>query len=65
MFDVTIVAQSFIYRPKSYTRGRRISRSVNEEEAGLLSAGATGAEDPTASSRRRVPLGESNDEIAS
>ncbi|TCD63614.1 hypothetical protein EIP91_005165 [Steccherinum ochraceum] len=43
MFDVTIVTQSFIYRPKAHLRGRLSSR--NEEEAGLLSADATGAED--------------------
>ncbi|KAL4247291.1 Lysosomal/Vacuolar Amino Acid Transporter 1 [Abortiporus biennis] len=55
MFDVTIVTQSFIYRPKHHnTRGRRASRTLNEEEAGLLSAGATGAEDPITPSRRRV-----------
>ena len=57
MFDVTIVTQSFIYRPKAHTRGRRASRTVNEEEAGLLSADATGAlsEDPITPSRRRLP----------
>ena len=60
MFDITIVAQSFIYRPKPFTRGRRISRTVNEEEAGLLSAGATGAEDPTTPSRRRLPTNDSD-----
>ncbi|THH33944.1 hypothetical protein EUX98_g201 [Antrodiella citrinella] len=57
MFDVTIVAQSFIYRPKAHLRGRRSSRTVNEEEAGLLSADATGAEDPITPSRRRLPTG--------
>ncbi|KAI0082619.1 hypothetical protein K474DRAFT_1654730 [Panus rudis PR-1116 ss-1] len=65
MFDVTIVAQSFIYRPKSHNRGRRKSRTVNEEEAGLLSAGATGAEDPVSTpSRRRLPI-LSSDALAS
>lgn len=59
MFDVTIVAQSFIYRPKAFSRGRRISRTLDQEEAGLLSAGATGA-DPTTPSRRRLPTNESD-----
>ncbi|KIP08760.1 hypothetical protein PHLGIDRAFT_126828 [Phlebiopsis gigantea 11061_1 CR5-6] len=54
MFDITIVTQSFLYRPKA-VRGRRLSRTVNEEEEGLLSAGATGAEDPLTPSRRRMP----------
>lgn len=63
MFDVTIVTQSFIYRPKSHLRGRKSSRTVNEEEAGLLSAGATGAEDPSTPSRRRIPLCESDEHI--
>jgi len=53
MFDVTIVTQSFLYRPKVHGRGRRASR-VNEEEEGLLSAGATGALDPGTPSRRRT-----------
>ncbi|KAH8107000.1 PQ loop repeat-domain-containing protein [Cristinia sonorae] len=54
MFDVTIVTQSFIYRPKTLSRGRRPSRTANEEEAGLLSADATGAEEPITPSRRRL-----------
>lgn len=53
MFDVTIVTQTFLYRPKT-NRGRRITRTLNEEEEGLLSAGATGAEDLTTPSRRRM-----------
>ncbi|TBU50785.1 PQ loop repeat-domain-containing protein [Dichomitus squalens] len=55
MFDVTIVCQSFLYRPKgSPPRGRHASRTYNEEEAGLLSAEATGAvEDAPVTSRRR------------
>lgn len=55
MFDVTIVIQSFLYRPKPM-RGRRGSRTIVEEEEGLLSAGATGAEDPFTPSRRRMPI---------
>ncbi|OBZ75809.1 hypothetical protein A0H81_04301 [Grifola frondosa] len=53
MFDVTIVTQSYLYRPKAHVRGRRGSRT-DEEEAGLLSAGATGAEDVVTRSRRRT-----------
>ena len=53
MFDVTIVTQAFLYRSKAGSHGRRISRTYNEEEAGLLSAEATGAEDPLIAPRRR------------
>ncbi|KAI0818501.1 PQ loop repeat-domain-containing protein [Irpex lacteus] len=56
MFDVTIVTQSFLYRPKAHLRGRHLSRA-HEEEEGLLSADATGAEDPSSPSRRRLPTG--------
>ena len=55
MFDVTIVTQSFLYRPKPLSRGRNPSRAMNEEEEGLLSAGATGAEDFIPSRRRTAP----------
>lgn len=55
MFDITIVTQSFLYRPKHLHRGRRPSLTANEEEQGLLSADTTGAaEDMTAPSRRRM-----------
>lgn len=57
MFDVTIVTQSFLYRPKPHMRGRRLSTTINEEEEALLSAGATGADDPLTPSRRRLPTG--------
>ncbi|EKM55334.1 uncharacterized protein PHACADRAFT_143534 [Phanerochaete carnosa HHB-10118-sp] len=50
MFDVTIVIQSFLYKPKAM-RGRRLSRPIAEEEEGLL---ATGAEDSITPSRRRM-----------
>ena len=57
MFDVTIVTQSFLYRPKGgHPRGRRFSRTVaaREEEEGLL--GASGADDAvTPSHSRRRP----------
>ncbi len=52
MFDITIVTQSFLYRPKAHLRGRRASRTFEEEE-GLLGAGATGSDDPITPSRRR------------
>ncbi|KAI0748128.1 PQ loop repeat-domain-containing protein [Daedaleopsis nitida] len=54
MFDITIVTQSVLYRPKGGSRGRRPSRTYNEEEAGLLSAEATGPEGSPTASRRRV-----------
>ncbi|PSR77555.1 hypothetical protein PHLCEN_2v7745 [Hermanssonia centrifuga] len=53
MFDITIVTQSFLYRPKAHLRGRRASRTFDEEEEGLLGAGATGSDDPVTPSRRR------------
>ncbi|KZT70136.1 hypothetical protein DAEQUDRAFT_668272 [Daedalea quercina L-15889] len=53
VFDITIVTQTFIYKPKTL-RGRRTSRSLAAEEEGLLSAGATGTEDATTPSRRRT-----------
>ena len=53
MFDVTIVVQSFLYRPKRHL-GRRASRTLNEEEQALLRADATGAEDAGSPSRRRT-----------
>ncbi|KAH9854234.1 PQ loop repeat-domain-containing protein [Lenzites betulinus] len=55
MFDVTIVTQSLLYRPKPPTRGRALSGSYSDEETGLLSAGASGAEETNpAASRRRT-----------
>ena len=57
MFDVTIVTQSFLYRPKAHLRGRHASRTINEEEEGLLSADATGADETLVSpSRRRLTV---------
>ncbi|KAI0093733.1 PQ loop repeat-domain-containing protein [Irpex rosettiformis] len=58
MFDVTIVTQSFLYRSKPHTHGRHLSRAIREEEEGLLAADATGAEDPSTPSRRRLPTGD-------
>ncbi|ETW85836.1 hypothetical protein HETIRDRAFT_100579 [Heterobasidion irregulare TC 32-1] len=64
MFDVTIVTQSLFYRhrPPLHLRGRRSSvrarNHMEEEEEGLLGAGASGAGDPTTPSRRRLVEGE-------
>ena len=60
MFDVTIVTQSFLYRPKA-NRGRHITRTLSEEEEGLLSAGTTAAEDPAPSRRRLTAPSEGGD----
>lgn len=38
MFDITIVGQSFCYRPRPR---RHLSRALDEEEAGLLSGSDT------------------------
>ncbi|KAI0636967.1 PQ loop repeat-domain-containing protein [Trametes polyzona] len=59
MFDVTIVAQSLLYRAKPLIRGRGLSRTYSEEEAGLLAAtaaaaDASGAEGSPVTSRRRA-----------
>ncbi|OCH92230.1 PQ-loop-domain-containing protein [Obba rivulosa] len=61
MFDVTIVTQSWLYRPSPHTRGRRSTRSLHEEEAGLLEADATGAEDAITPSRRRAGVSGGSD----
>lgn len=55
MFDVTIVTQSFIYRPHSRTRGSRtFSREVaSGEEEGLMRA--DDIEEPY-TPRRRLPV---------
>ncbi|CCM04598.1 uncharacterized protein FIBRA_06780 [Fibroporia radiculosa] len=63
VFDVTIVTQSFIYRPKTHSRGRRASRAGLAEEEGLLSAGATGAEDIITPSRRRTGVSADSDAV--
>ena len=56
MFDVAIVTQSFLYRPLPHHRGRKGSVRVRThvEEESLLSAGATGADEPAISQRRRA-----------
>ncbi|EMD37960.1 hypothetical protein CERSUDRAFT_113099 [Gelatoporia subvermispora B] len=61
MFDVTIVTQSWLYRPSPHPRGRRSTRTLHEEEAGLLAADATGADDAITPSRRRAGVSGSSD----
>ncbi|PIL24000.1 hypothetical protein GSI_13751 [Ganoderma sinense ZZ0214-1] len=59
MFDITIVCQAILYRQKGGpSRIRHPSRSYDEEEAGLLSAEATGAheESPVISRRRGASI---------
>ncbi|KDR81691.1 hypothetical protein GALMADRAFT_58600 [Galerina marginata CBS 339.88] len=46
MFDITIVAQSFIYRPRHRRHSTTHSRVLDEEEAGLLSGDALSAHPP-------------------
>lgn len=59
MSDITIVAQSFVYRPKQQSHHRRSStrgRSVHEEEAGLLTADAlAGQEENLDRTKSRTP----------
>lgn len=53
MFDITIVCQSLLYKPKQPSRGRGLARSYSEEEAGLLAAaGPEGS--PVAAHRQRT-----------
>jgi len=55
MFDVTIVTQSFIYRPQSQGRGSRaFSREVTAAEEEGLMRGDSLEEPYTA--RRRLPV---------
>lgn len=59
MFDVTIVSQSFLYRTpvdkeKLGWRNSRVGRGSSAEEEGLLSAGATGADEASPQHRRRT-----------
>ena len=55
MFDVTIVTQSFIYRPRPLPRGRQLSTqeaSIAEEES-LIRADDL---EESYTSRRRLPV---------
>ncbi|KAF9646402.1 hypothetical protein BDM02DRAFT_3156563 [Thelephora ganbajun] len=68
MFDVTIVSQSFLYRKSADKekagRGRsRVSQGASAEEEGLLSAGATGANEGVSQHRRRT-VGDTDDNRA-
>lgn len=38
MFDITIVSQSFVYRPRHHKAGLLRSHVLDEEATGLLSA---------------------------
>ena len=67
MFDITIVSQSFLYRKltdkeKAVKRDWRASRGVAEEE-GLLSAGATGAEEGASPPHRRRTVSSTDDNV--
>ena len=67
MFDITIVSQSVLYRKltdkeKATKRSWRVGRPGSAEEEGLLSAGATGAEEGTSPPRRRT-VGGTDDNV--
>lgn len=68
MFDVTIVSQSFLYRKptdkeKAGLRNYRVGRGTSAEEEGLLSAGATGADEGTSPQYRRRTVGDTDDNV--
>jgi len=68
MFDVTIVSQSILYRKltdkeKAIKRGWRTSRGVSAEEEGLLSAGATGADEGVPPQHRRRTVSSTDDNV--
>jgi solute carrier family 66 (lysosomal lysine-arginine transporter), member 1 len=68
MFDVTIVSQSFLYRKpvdkeKSGWRSSRTGRGTSAEEEGLLSAGATGADEGASPQHRRRALSHTSDGV--
>ena len=68
MFDVTIVSQFFLYRRltnkgKIGRRNSRAGRGMSPEEEGLLSAGATGADEGVAPQHRRRIMGDSDDNV--
>lgn len=68
MFDVTIVSQSFLYRKpvdkeKPGWRSSRVGRGTSAEEEGLLSAGATGADEGTTPQYRRRALSNTGDDV--
>jgi hypothetical protein len=68
MFDVTIVSQSFLYRKpinkeKLSWRNSRTGRGTSAEEEGLLSAGATGADEGASPQHRRRALSNTGDSV--
>lgn len=68
IFDITIVSQSFLYRKpidkeKSDWRSPRIGREPSAEEEGLLSAGATGADESAPPQHRRRALSNTGDDV--
>ena len=68
MFDVTIVSQFFLYRKptdkeKSGWRSSRIGRGTSAEEEGLLSVGATGADEGVSPQHRRRALSNTSDSV--
>ena len=68
MFDVTIVSQTFLYRKltdkgKADRRNFRVGRGASPEEEGLLSAGATGADEGISPQHRRRTVGDDDDNV--
>jgi len=68
MFDVTIVSQSLLYREqtdkeKASRRNSRAGRGTSAEEEGLLSAGATGADEGVSPQHRRRAMGDTDDNV--
>jgi len=68
MFDITIVSQSILYRKstdkqKVSRRIFRIGRGTSPEEEGLLSVGATGADEGISPQHRRRTVGDDDDNV--
>jgi len=68
MFDVTIVSQSLLYRKqtdkeKAGSRNSRVGRGTSTEEEGLLSVGATGADEGASPQHRRRTAGDMDDNV--
>ena len=68
MFDITIVTQSFLYRKptdkeKAGRRNFRLGRGIPAEEEGLLSAGATGADEGASPQYRRRTVDDTDDNV--
>ncbi|KAE9409623.1 hypothetical protein BT96DRAFT_962232 [Gymnopus androsaceus JB14] len=54
VFDLTIVIQSFVYRPKPHRRHRSRSRTVADEEGGLIAGDVLAQEAAVVHSRTRT-----------